>query len=90
MVFNKTFYKKTDEDWYPSYELEYQGRQKLVSIHYSQRPDGVIIISIFGADDHALSIEPKNIEEAEEIIQKIIDVKTVNHGWLEELGFDIF
>ncbi len=90
MVFNKTFYKKTDEDWYPSYKLEYQGIQKLVSVHYSQHPKGNIVISIFGADDHAMSIKTKSTKEAEEIIQKIIDVKTVNHGWLEELGFDIF
>lgn len=86
-AFQKTFYKKTDEDWYPSYEIEYQGILKLVSVNYSRSPKGVIFISIFGADDHSLSYKPKDIKEADIIIGKIIAKKAINHKWLEDLGF---
>lgn len=87
MAFKKKFYKETEDDWYPSYEIEYQGILRLVMVSYSQRPDGKFRISVWGTDDFSLSFEPKTIEEAEEIIQKIIDIDFVNQGWLVSLGF---
>ena len=89
-AFQKKFYKKTDEDWYPSYEIEYQGTLRLVSVNYSRSPKGVISISIFGADDHGVCCSPKDIKEADIIIGKIIAKKAINHKWLEDLGFESF
>lgn len=90
MTFQKIFYKKTEDDWCPSYKIEYRGILKLVSIHYSQHPTGKIIISVFGADDMGMSIEPKTIAKADIIIEKILNIKSVNQKWLEELGFKMF
>ncbi len=87
MAFQKTFYKKTEDDWFPSYEIEYQGILKLVGISCSQRPDGKIVILVYGSDDFGMIFEPENLDEAEQMINKIIGVKFVNIVWLEDLGF---
>lgn len=90
MAFQKKIYKKTNDDWCPSYEISYQGVLRLVSVSYSQDPRGRLHISIFGADDMGMCIIPKTLEEADEIFGKIVDKEFVNQDWLYSLGFEMF
>jgi hypothetical protein len=90
MAFQKKIYKKTTDDWCPSYKIKYRGLLQLVSVGYSQCPRGRIGISVFGADDMGMCIYPKTLEEADEIFGKIIDKEFINQSWLDELGFEMF
>jgi len=91
MAFSRSFYKKTEDDWYPSYQCIYGTRiLSFVQVGYSQNPIGKIVISVYGADDIGMSIEPKTIEEAEKVIEKIISQEFINKDFFDGLGFEVY
>ena len=86
--FKKDFYKETRSNWYPCYEIDYQGTLKLVRISCVELPSGSLGIIASGADDDDMGITLKSREEAEILVEKIVNKKYVDKDWLSSLGFE--
>ena len=82
------FYKEVDDDWHPNFKIPFRTTRQsiqLVRVHLWESNE--IKINVWGADDDGMECFPETIIEANRIIRKIIDVKFLNHKFLEKLGF---
>jgi hypothetical protein len=85
------------EDWYPSFKIDYQGEILLVhvTLHEScllQSVNPFIRVSIWGEDDCGMDKDylPTEMDKAIADWLMVIQKKNMTREWLKEQGFNYF
>lgn len=81
-------FKRTNDNWYPSYQIQNDCRVKnLVEVSFIQLDDVTFRCCVWGADDFGMEKDDTNESIIWNLFLQVISWETVDKSKLEEFGF---